>query len=182
MHLFDIGDLLVFSFYIPIVYCREWEGLCGKECVHSRHKYLLWGIPLQQWELQQFFMAVTSFLFAGSPAKAFHGRRGGWARLSCGGTTWEGQETKKGLLLYIAKGTWPAYKYDFSFSTFRFLNIRKLNEDFYVQQQLSVKEFYLKIIPWRLFTFRVCPGTKVSRADVRKPWKQLLPFGSTTSL
>ena len=29
-------------------------------------------------------------------------------------------------------------------------------------QQLSVKEFYLKIIPWRLFTFRVCPGTKVS--------------------
>uniref|UniRef100_A0A4W4F4W2 Apoptosis-resistant E3 ubiquitin protein ligase 1 n=1 Tax=Electrophorus electricus TaxID=8005 RepID=A0A4W4F4W2_ELEEL len=27
-------------------------------------------------------------------------------------------------------------------------------------KQLSVKEFYLKIIPWRLFTFRVCPGTK----------------------
>lgn len=25
-----------------------------------------------------------------------------------------------------------------------------------------MKEFYLKIIPWRLFTFRVCPGTKVS--------------------
>lgn len=42
---------------------------------------------------------------------------------------------------------------------------------FYVKQQLSVKEFYLKIIPWRLFTFRVCPGTKVSRADVRKPWR-----------
>ncbi|KAF3844778.1 hypothetical protein F7725_007941 [Dissostichus mawsoni] len=32
--------------------------------------------------------------------------------------------------------------------------------DFFVKQQLSVKEFYLKIIPWRLFTFRVCPGTK----------------------
>lgn len=31
----------------------------------------------------------------------------------------------------------------------------------FVKQQLSVKEFYLKIIPWRLFTFRVCPGTKV---------------------
>lgn len=30
-----------------------------------------------------------------------------------------------------------------------------------ISQQLSVKEFYLKIIPWRLFTFRVCPGTKV---------------------
>lgn len=30
-----------------------------------------------------------------------------------------------------------------------------------IPQQLSVKEFYLKIIPWRLFTFRVCPGTKV---------------------
>lgn len=29
-------------------------------------------------------------------------------------------------------------------------------------KQFSVKEFYLKIIPWRLFTFRVCPGTKVS--------------------
>lgn len=29
-------------------------------------------------------------------------------------------------------------------------------------QQFSVKEFYLKIIPWRLYTFRVCPGTKVS--------------------
>lgn len=28
------------------------------------------------------------------------------------------------------------------------------------QKQLSVKEFYLKFIPWRLFTFRVCPGTK----------------------
>ncbi|KAL7380091.1 hypothetical protein ABVT39_011583 [Epinephelus coioides] len=27
-------------------------------------------------------------------------------------------------------------------------------------KQLSVKEFYLKIIPWRHFTFRVCPGTK----------------------
>ncbi|XP_034050837.1 apoptosis-resistant E3 ubiquitin protein ligase 1 isoform X2 [Thalassophryne amazonica] len=27
-------------------------------------------------------------------------------------------------------------------------------------KQLSVKEFYLKIIPWRLYTFRVCPGTK----------------------
>lgn len=33
------------------------------------------------------------------------------------------------------------------------------------QQQLSVKEFYLKIIPWRLFTFRVCPGTKVSGSE-----------------
>uniref|UniRef100_A0A3P9DTK6 HECT-type E3 ubiquitin transferase n=1 Tax=Maylandia zebra TaxID=106582 RepID=A0A3P9DTK6_9CICH len=30
----------------------------------------------------------------------------------------------------------------------------------FFKQQLSVKEFYLKIIPWRLFTFRVCPGTK----------------------
>ncbi|KAL7992563.1 hypothetical protein Chor_016819 [Crotalus horridus] len=29
-------------------------------------------------------------------------------------------------------------------------------------KQFSVKEFYLKIIPWRLFTFRVCPGTKFS--------------------
>ncbi|XP_004699091.1 apoptosis-resistant E3 ubiquitin protein ligase 1 [Echinops telfairi] len=28
--------------------------------------------------------------------------------------------------------------------------------------QFSVKEFYLKIIPWRLYTFRVCPGTKFS--------------------
>eukprot|EP00062_Callorhinchus_milii_P022263 gi/632979857/ref/XP_007906708.1/ PREDICTED: apoptosis-resistant E3 ubiquitin protein ligase 1 isoform X2 [Callorhinchus milii] len=27
-------------------------------------------------------------------------------------------------------------------------------------KQFSVKEFYLKIIPWRLSTFRVCPGTK----------------------
>ncbi|XP_060685378.1 LOW QUALITY PROTEIN: apoptosis-resistant E3 ubiquitin protein ligase 1 [Hemiscyllium ocellatum] len=27
-------------------------------------------------------------------------------------------------------------------------------------KQFSVKEFYLKIIPWRLFTCRVCPGTK----------------------
>ncbi|XP_060037292.1 apoptosis-resistant E3 ubiquitin protein ligase 1 isoform X5 [Erinaceus europaeus] len=27
-------------------------------------------------------------------------------------------------------------------------------------KQFSVKEFYLKIIPWRLYTFRVCPGTK----------------------
>lgn len=34
------------------------------------------------------------------------------------------------------------------------------------RQQLSVKEFYLKIIPWRLFTFRVCPGTKVSKSDL----------------
>lgn len=32
---------------------------------------------------------------------------------------------------------------------------------FYISpKQLSVKEFYLRIIPWRLFTFRVCPGTK----------------------
>uniref|UniRef100_A0A8C2PD55 Apoptosis resistant E3 ubiquitin protein ligase 1 n=1 Tax=Capra hircus TaxID=9925 RepID=A0A8C2PD55_CAPHI len=31
-----------------------------------------------------------------------------------------------------------------------------------VLQQFSVKEFYLKIIPWRLYTFRVCPGTKFS--------------------
>lgn len=38
-------------------------------------------------------------------------------------------------------------------------------------KQLSVKEFYLKIIPWRLFTFRVCPGTKVSRTNVRKSWR-----------
>lgn len=37
----------------------------------------------------------------------------------------------------------------------------QVNLGFYVKQQLSVKEFYLKIIPWRLFTFRVCPGTKV---------------------
>uniref|UniRef100_A0A8D0Q8M7 Apoptosis-resistant E3 ubiquitin protein ligase 1 n=1 Tax=Sus scrofa TaxID=9823 RepID=A0A8D0Q8M7_PIG len=29
-------------------------------------------------------------------------------------------------------------------------------------KQFSVKEFYLKIIPWRLYTFRVCPGTKFS--------------------
>lgn len=39
---------------------------------------------------------------------------------------------------------------------------------FYVKQQLSVKEFYLKIIPWRLFTFRVCPGTKVNKASIRE--------------
>lgn len=32
-----------------------------------------------------------------------------------------------------------------------------------------MKEFYLKIIPWRLFTFRVCPGTKVTTSDFRKP-------------
>ncbi|XP_042714458.2 apoptosis-resistant E3 ubiquitin protein ligase 1 isoform X3 [Chrysemys picta bellii] len=31
-------------------------------------------------------------------------------------------------------------------------------------KQFSVKEFYLKIIPWRLFTFRVCPGTKSLKA------------------
>lgn len=31
----------------------------------------------------------------------------------------------------------------------------------FTSKQFSVKEFYLKIIPWRLFTFRVCPGTKV---------------------
>ncbi|CAI9567217.1 unnamed protein product [Staurois parvus] len=32
---------------------------------------------------------------------------------------------------------------------------------FYISpKQLSIKEFYLRIIPWRLFTFRVCPGTK----------------------
>uniref|UniRef100_A0A8C5QM95 HECT-type E3 ubiquitin transferase n=1 Tax=Leptobrachium leishanense TaxID=445787 RepID=A0A8C5QM95_9ANUR len=32
---------------------------------------------------------------------------------------------------------------------------------FYISpKQLSVKEFYLRIIPWRLYTFRVCPGTK----------------------
>lgn len=37
-----------------------------------------------------------------------------------------------------------------------------VNLNFALFQQLSVKEFYLKIIPWRLFTFRVCPGTKVS--------------------
>ncbi|PNI84264.1 AREL1 isoform 12, partial [Pan troglodytes] len=30
------------------------------------------------------------------------------------------------------------------------------------EKQFSVKEFYLKIIPWRLYTFRVCPGTKFS--------------------
>ncbi|XP_028676969.1 apoptosis-resistant E3 ubiquitin protein ligase 1 isoform X1 [Erpetoichthys calabaricus] len=29
-------------------------------------------------------------------------------------------------------------------------------------KQFSIKEYYLKIIPWRLFTFRVCPGTKFS--------------------
>lgn len=29
-------------------------------------------------------------------------------------------------------------------------------------KQLTIKEFYLKIIPKRLFTFRVCPATKVS--------------------
>nr|XP_014341342.1 PREDICTED: apoptosis-resistant E3 ubiquitin protein ligase 1 [Latimeria chalumnae] len=32
-------------------------------------------------------------------------------------------------------------------------------------KQLSVKEFYLKIIPWRLFTFRVCPGTKLGGSE-----------------
>ncbi|XP_006884845.1 PREDICTED: apoptosis-resistant E3 ubiquitin protein ligase 1-like [Elephantulus edwardii] len=31
-------------------------------------------------------------------------------------------------------------------------------------KQFSVKEFYLKIIPWRLYTFRVCPGTKSFKA------------------
>lgn len=31
-----------------------------------------------------------------------------------------------------------------------------------------MKEFYLKIIPWRLFTFRVCPGTKVGRRLCRR--------------
>ena len=41
--------------------------------------------------------------------------------------------------------------------------------DFFVKQQLSVKEFYLKIIPWRLFTFRVCPGTKVSSSESENP-------------
>ena len=29
-------------------------------------------------------------------------------------------------------------------------------------KQLTVKEFYLKVIPKRLHTFRVCPATKVS--------------------
>ena len=46
-----------------------------------------------------------------------------------------------------------------------------LTLSFNAKQQLSVKEFYLKIIPWRLFTFRVCPGTKVSKSDVRNPWR-----------
>ncbi|XP_078726681.1 apoptosis-resistant E3 ubiquitin protein ligase 1 [Lampetra fluviatilis] len=27
-------------------------------------------------------------------------------------------------------------------------------------KQLTIKEYYLRIIPWRLLTFRVCPGTK----------------------
>lgn len=48
--------------------------------------------------------------------------------------------------------------------------MRALNLSFF-KQQLSVKEFYLKIIPWRLFTFRVCPGTKVSRTNVRQSWR-----------
>ena len=30
-------------------------------------------------------------------------------------------------------------------------------------QQLTIKEFYLKVIPKRLFTFRVCPSTKVKK-------------------
>lgn len=34
---------------------------------------------------------------------------------------------------------------------------------FSLPQQLTVKEFYLKVIPKRLFTFRVCPSTKVGR-------------------
>ena len=55
--------------------------------------------------------------------------------------------------------------------------------DFYVKQQLSVKEFYLKIIPWRLFTFRVCPGTKVSSPDFKeRNRKSPLGFGLTSSL
>ena len=50
-------------------------------------------------------------------------------------------------------------------------NLGEFNLDFYVNQQLSVKEFYLKIIPWRLFTFRVCPGTKVSGMYLSVSWK-----------
>lgn len=32
----------------------------------------------------------------------------------------------------------------------------------YLFQQITLKEFYLKIYPKKLFTFRVCPSTKVS--------------------
>lgn len=53
--------------------------------------------------------------------------------------------------------------------------MRALNLSFF-KQQLSVKEFYLKIIPWRLFTFRVCPGTKVSRTNVRQSWRICIYF------
>ena len=33
-------------------------------------------------------------------------------------------------------------------------------------QQLTLKEFYLKIIGKKLYTFRVCPSTKVSSLQV----------------
>lgn len=40
-----------------------------------------------------------------------------------------------------------------------------------------MKEFYLKIIPWRLYTFRVCPGTKVSGTVGLPPVKQASTSG-----
>ena len=55
---------------------------------------------------------------------------------------------------------------------------------FYVTQQLSVKEFYLKIIPWRLFTFRVCPGTKVNKTSIGQNQKDgpTYPVGDKLSV
>ncbi|XP_069805813.1 apoptosis-resistant E3 ubiquitin protein ligase 1 [Dendropsophus ebraccatus] len=46
---------------------------------------------------------------------------------------------------------------------------------FYISpKQLSVKEFYLRIIPWRLFTFRVCPGTK--QLSVKEFYLRIIPW------
>lgn len=150
------------------VYHREWEDVCGEERVHSGHQYLLWGVPLQQRQLQQFNVAVPSLLFAGSSKEALYGRGGGRARLSRGGPAREGEETKKGLLLHITKGQSNSFL-DVTRELHSFF-LWTVVSTFYGQQQLSVKEFYLKIIPWRLFTFRVCPGTKVT-SDVNHRWK-----------
>ena len=44
------------------------------------------------------------------------------------------------------------------------LRVKKLkNVHCYVSpKQFSEKEFYLKIVSWRLYTFQLCPGTKFS--------------------
>jgi hypothetical protein len=73
-------------------------------------------------------------------------------------------ESQEDILLHITESNFLALLFSF------FLTCLALF------QQLTIKEYIMKIFPKRLFTFRVCPSTKVSNASIGWAhwWKDLI--------